>query len=124
MNAKYGSVRSGGSICVSSLIKTARVVGEGGQHSLVDAKTTVGLRAKLHFDTVSDENVVKDNIVYALNYYKTEPLLVRQAARELHTVGFLLVQVKDCHYRRVGLYDVGRSTDWFSNSNFETIYIV
>jgi hypothetical protein len=124
MDAKYGSVRSGGSICVSSLIKGVRVIGNGSHRCLVDTKTKVGLRAKLHFDTASDDHALEDDMVYALNYYKTESLLVREAARDLYAVGFLLVQVSGRNYRRVGLYDAGCSTDWFSNSSFETIYIV
>jgi hypothetical protein len=124
MDAKYGSVRSGGSICVSSLVKTVRVVGKSGQRSLVDAKTRVGLGARLHFDTVSDDHAMEDDIVYAFNYYKTESLLLRQAARGLYTVGLLLVRVSGRDYKRLGIYDAGRSTDWFSNSNLETIYIV
>lgn len=124
MDAKYGSVRSGGSICVSSLIKSVRVSKIGSQRYLVDAKTKVSLHAKLHFDTVSDDYAVEDDIVHALNYYKTESLLIREAARNLPTFGFLLVQVSERNYRRVGLYDAGGSTNWFSDSNFETINIV
>jgi hypothetical protein len=38
MDAKYGSVRTEGSICVSSLFKRARVIEEGAERSLVGAK--------------------------------------------------------------------------------------
>jgi hypothetical protein len=123
MNAKYGSVRTGGSVCVSSLFKRARVIGEGSQRSLVDAKGH-DLDAKLHFDALSDDEQIIGGEVFAFNYYKTESLLIRQAASEIYTVGLILVQVSERTYRRVALYNAGGQTSWFSNSSLETIYIV
>jgi hypothetical protein len=124
MDAKYGSVRTGGSICVSSLFKRASVVGEGAQRYLVDARSRIGLDAKLHFDALSDDEDVMGGDVFAFNYYKTASLLIRQAANELYTVGLILIQVAERTYRRVGLYHAGHQTDWFANSSLETIYIV
>lgn len=123
MDAKYGSVRTGGSVCLSSLFKRARVIGEGSQRSLVDARSR-GLDAKLHFDAFSDDEQIIGDEVFAFNYFKTESLLIRQAASEIYTVGLILVQVSERTYRRVGLYNAGGQTSWFSNSSLETIYIV
>lgn len=124
MDAKYGSVRTGGLICVSSLFKRARVVGEGSERCIVDAKSRFSLDAKLHFDSLDNDDDLMGVDIFALNYYKTESLLIRQAASQLYTVGLLLVHVSDRSYRRVGLYNAGGQTDWFSNSSFETIYII
>jgi hypothetical protein len=124
MDAKYGSVRSGGLLCITSLLKRARVMEDGPSRSLVDAKSRLILNATLHLDTLSDEETIMGGDVFTFNYYRTESLLVRDAAIDLYTVGLILVQVSERTYRRVGLYSDAGRTSWFRNSSLETIYLV
>jgi hypothetical protein len=123
-DAEYGSVRSGGSICVSSLLKPIQLLRRGNEFILIDAKSGLNLVANLHFDAIGDDEVFEDGTVYALNYYMTESELIRQNAADMYNAGILLLRVRANYYRRVGIYDTRDFTDWFTNSTYETINLI
>jgi hypothetical protein len=122
MDAKYGSVRSGGLICVSSLITPVKFISDRGKFGLTDNITGASIFARLYLDAIEDDQD-SNSIIYAFNFYLTESLLLHQGLGDLPCKGLLLVHVRERYYRRNGLYDA-RDSSWFRSSSLETIYIL
>jgi hypothetical protein len=127
--ARYGAVRPGGYLCISGLMREARLANNSDDDSgvsLFDPTLGYKMAAKVHLDTGGDVPGDGGVVVHLLNYFSTSgiQILQRDGPRP-YTVGFLLVPVdgKERGFQRIGIYDAGKVTGWFEKSSMETIYL-
>jgi hypothetical protein len=124
-DVKFGSVRPGGSMCISGLMKKVNIVMEDDSYVLFDPRTTVRWRADIYVDALLDLKTVESFNVYVLNYYMTKSIFLKESAQQLRSVGLLLLQTSETNYNRIGAYQApGIFTDWFTDASLETIYLV